>query len=116
MLGAEPALADTPEYAMLPRQLRVEARRLLRPVPTPVEPSPMPVNASPNIPSILAPTTPTHNAGTPEAPPPTTPARPNMVKSKGGVLGAKTLLVAPPCITSNKEHSHDAEADPEGHN
>ena len=98
MLGADPALAETPEYTMLPRQLRAEARRLLRPVPTPVEPTPPPVEPTPP-PSVATPilttlpmsTEPTPPPATPTAPPPTTPARPNTVKSKGGVPGAKTL-------------------------
>ena len=81
MLGAEPTLAETTEYTMLPRQLRAEARRLLRPVPTPVEPTPPPVEPTPH-PSIATPilttlpmsTEPTPLPATSTAPPPTTPA------------------------------------------
>ena len=95
MLGADPALAETPEYTMLPRQLRAEARRLLRPVPTPVEPTPPPSVATPILTTLPTSTEPTPPPVTPTAPPPTTPARLNTVKSKGGVPGAKTLPVAP---------------------
>ena len=118
MLGANPALAETPEYTMLPRQLRAEARRRLRPVPTPVEPTPPPVEPTPP-PSVATPilttvatpilttlpmsTEPTPPPATPTAPPPTTPARPNTVKSKGGVPGAKTL---PAIVTVERPKRH----------
>ena len=81
---------------MLPRQLRAEARRLLRPVPTPVEPTPPPSVASPILTTIPVPSDTTSIPAMPAAPPPTTPAQLNTVKSKGGVPGARTLPVAPP--------------------
>ena len=81
---------------MLPHQLRAEAWRLLRPVPTPVEPTPPPSVASPILTTIPMLTEPTPIPATPTAPPPTTPAQLNTVKSKGGVPGARTLPVAPP--------------------
>ena len=98
MLGAEPTLAETPEYALLPRQLRAEARRHLRPVPTPVAPSPPPQDSTP-VGSVV-PTPPSqttaaaHVAAADDVPPVHTPSRPNTVKSKGGVPGAKTLPAA----------------------
>ena len=103
MLGADPALAETPEYTMLPRQLRAEARRLLRPVPTPVEPTPPPSVATPILTTLPTSTEPTPPPVTPTAPPPTTPARLNTVKSKGGVPGAKTL---PAIVTVERPKRH----------
>ena len=103
MLGAEPTLAETPEYALLPRQLRAEARRLLRPVPTPVEPTPPPSVATPILTTLPMSTEPSPIPATPTAPPPTTLARPNTVKSKGGVPGAKTL---PAIVTVERPKRH----------
>ena len=103
MLGAEPTLTETPEYALLPRQLRAEARHILRPVPTPVEHTPPPSVATPILTTLPMSTEPTPIQATPTAPPPTTPARPNTVKSKAGVPGGKTL---PAIVTVERPKRH----------
>ena len=98
MLGAEPMLAETPEYALLPCQLHAEARRHLRPVPTPVAPSPPPNNSTLIDPAIPTPpsqtTSAAHVVAADDALPVHTPSWPNTVKSKGGIPGAKTLPAA----------------------
>ena len=85
---------------MLPRQLRAEARRHLRPVSTPVAPSPPPQDSTPVGSFVPTPPSQTtaaaHVAAADDAPPVHTPSRPNTVKSKGGVPGAKTLPAAMP--------------------
>ena len=98
---------------MLPRQLRAEARHLLRPVPTPVEPTPPPSVASPILTTIPTPSETTPIPATPAAPPPTTPARPNTVKSKGGVPRVRTLPIAPPPTRHTRRAAEQTRVIPE---